>query len=293
MNDQKLHQPPTPPPAAPPAGNVPPAPPSATPPPTSPSGGTPQGGLSKQWLIIIIVIVVVVAAGIAGWLYWYNNVRTVPTMIMPANTDTSGGVTGSKTETPKTTPTPTTTPQPTTTPDDTTLDHDRDGYSPAEGDCDDFDITINPGAVEICDDGIDNNCDGYIDEGCDWSGGTDNFDPAVFDYTPYYIYSDEEVYDWTINDSDFDGENEVMVVTYSPSNDLYHAFIVDWDQAFASYMLEYETTFGPPFAYVTTNDWDGDGWADFVIAFVGSSGDGMAVIYDVTLDIYEEMYSSV
>jgi uncharacterized delta-60 repeat protein len=32
------------------------------------------------------------------------------------------------------------------------------------GDCDDSDLTVNPGAIEICD-GLDNNCDGNIDEG--------------------------------------------------------------------------------------------------------------------------------
>lgn len=34
------------------------------------------------------------------------------------------------------------------------------------GDCDDADATAYPGAEEICDDLIDNNCDGDVDEGC-------------------------------------------------------------------------------------------------------------------------------
>ena len=43
-------------------------------------------------------------------------------------------------------------------------DEDNDNYKPSEGDCDDNDPNVNPGAVEICD-GLDNNCDDVIDEG--------------------------------------------------------------------------------------------------------------------------------
>ena len=40
------------------------------------------------------------------------------------------------------------------------LDLDEDGYPPNDGDCDDTDDTVNPDAEEICDDGIDQDCDG-------------------------------------------------------------------------------------------------------------------------------------
>ncbi|MEC7985979.1 MAG: putative metal-binding motif-containing protein [Myxococcota bacterium] len=42
-------------------------------------------------------------------------------------------------------------------------DNDADGF-PSTEDCDDTNSLINPGAVEVCD-GVDNNCDGNIDEG--------------------------------------------------------------------------------------------------------------------------------
>ena len=39
-------------------------------------------------------------------------------------------------------------------------DHDRDGYAPADGDCDDTDASVYPGAPETAGDGIDQDCDG-------------------------------------------------------------------------------------------------------------------------------------
>ena len=68
-------------------------------------------------------------------------------------------------------------------------DRDRDGHGPCEDDCDDADPGTHPGAAEVPD-GVDNDCDGDIDEGTvafdddadGWSeddGDCDDGDPTV------------------------------------------------------------------------------------------------------------------
>jgi len=47
--------------------------------------------------------------------------------------------------------------------DVTQMDEDNDGYTIDEGDCDDGDPDIHPGAVEYCYDERDNDCDGQVD----------------------------------------------------------------------------------------------------------------------------------
>jgi hypothetical protein len=43
-------------------------------------------------------------------------------------------------------------------------DDDGDGYFAEEDDCDDDDADVNPDAVEVPDNGMDDDCDGEIDE---------------------------------------------------------------------------------------------------------------------------------
>jgi len=73
------------------------------------------------------------------------------------------------------------------------LDGDGDGYVTEEnacvpyGDCDDTDASVYPGAEEICGDGVDNNCDGQVDEDC----GTPVYDCPCFTYEEALNYAME------------------------------------------------------------------------------------------------------
>lgn len=64
------------------------------------------------------------------------------------------------------------------------FDFDNDGYSLNQGDCDDTNASINPGASEI-EDGIDNDCDGEIDEGFNESGTVTDQDGNTYGYLTY------------------------------------------------------------------------------------------------------------
>jgi hypothetical protein len=60
-------------------------------------------------------------------------------------------------------------------PSENDIDNDGDGYTENQGDCNDSNAAIRPGATEVCGDGIDNNCNGSVDEGCTrtWYRDTD------------------------------------------------------------------------------------------------------------------------
>ena len=82
---------------------------------------------------------------------------------------------------------------------DPNVDEDGDGYTPAQGDCDDSDPDVYPGATLVCGDGKDNNCNGFIDDA----------EPDV-DGDGYPPCRNGEVYDCDENDPNVHpGMNEI------------------------------------------------------------------------------------
>lgn len=98
-------------------------------------------------------------------------------------------------------------------------DDDGDGFSEVEGDCDDTDEDIHPGAYEL-ENGVDDDCDGIVDEGTDSydddgdgfsedAGDCNDDDASIFPYA-------EEVCDGNDNDCNgtVDGSDAVDATTW-------------------------------------------------------------------------------
>ena len=131
------------------------------------------------------------------------------------------------------------------------MDLDDDGWTFEEGDCDDFDPSTYPGALELCD-GWDNNCDGIddveffgdryelnedihsaydvgeIDSSWSWGVSSLTIEDLNFDH-PY----DADWFKWDADDDWWD-DADVSVEAVGSDEDLYiyvSLWVVEWDSS--------------------------------------------------------------
>ena len=94
-----------------------------------------------------------------------------------------------------------------------TTDADGDGYdSIADGgtDCDDTNATVHPGAVEVCDNGVDDDCDGTAGA-CGIEG---SLTPSDADVTVTGVAGMRLGYDVEVTDFDGDGAGDLLIGSY-------------------------------------------------------------------------------
>ncbi len=144
-----------------------------------------------------------------------------------------------------------------------TVDEDRDGYSEADGDCNDASATINPNAGDVWD-GIDNNCDGMVDNGAvqDSAGG------VLEGSTGGYLGSSGI----TVGDFDGDGIDDVVAATTTgayvvsgPDATTANGPIIDYD---VSSYAGAATGYGPGLGQ-RMGDQTGDRQVDLVVGLYG------------------------
>ncbi len=145
-----------------------------------------------------------------------------------------------------------------------------DGYAPIDGDCDDNAAAVNPDAEEICDNGVDDNCNGSPDA----CGLTGTVGPADASAAWTGGSGDYLGYSYAVGDFNGDSVDDILMGEYYGSSNYGSAYVV---YGGASYQDLDVTTgadamwtgtgsydyFGQ---YVDAGDWNNDGYDDIVVA---------------------------
>ncbi|MFH1465280.1 MAG: MopE-related protein [Pseudomonadota bacterium] len=151
----------------------------------------------------------------------------------------------------------------------------------AAGDCDDTAPEVNPDAAEVCDDGIDNDCDGSAGA-CQWQGDIDMED--AYDARILGAAEDDGAGTdvWGVGDLDGDSHEDLLVLAPGADGGVGNAVVFYWQvsgiEPFSGADGRVVGGSGEPIAYaVPGGDLDGDGVPDVILGSSSANGGAGAV----------------
>ena len=148
------------------------------------------------------------------------------------------------------------------------------GYADDDSDCDDADASANPGASEVCD-GVDNDCDGSVDEGHD-SDGDGITDCTEIEYEVDFILSADDNWEGYIDESyvgSYGGWSTTDTFTNTMDSGTHVMAVYGWDSGAAIAGMIAAVVIDGSTAYLT-----GDG--SWVMVDSTSDADWYTIGYD-------------